>query len=94
MTARKPLVEASNAIASSVRGILRAHGIKLPERGDGESFADRVKEAMKPLAKSVQAAIEELLQAWELLHSQQQRMYRQLQDQLKSDPVAERLMTI
>jgi len=94
MTARKQLVVASNAIASSIRGILRAHGIKLPERGDGESFADRVTAVMKPLAKSVQAAIQELLQAWELLHSQQQRMYRQLHDQLKSDPVAERLMTI
>lgn len=94
MAARKQLVESSNAIASSARGILRAHGIKLSERGDGESFQDRVRKAMKPLAKSVQAAIQELLQAWELLHSQQQRMYRQLQEQVDSDPVAERLMTI
>lgn len=94
MTARKQLVQASTAMASSIRGILRAHGIKLPERGDGESFPDRVREAMSPLVKSVQAAIQELLQAWELLHSQQQRMYRTLNDQLKSDPVAERLMTI
>jgi transposase len=94
MTARKQLVQASNAIASSIRGILRAHGIKLSECGEGESFADKVKEAVKPLAKSVQAAIQELLQAWELLHGQQKRMYRQLHDHTKSDPVAERLMTI
>ena len=94
MTARKQLVQASTAMASSIRGILRSHGIKLPERGDGESFPDRVREAMSPLVKSVQAAIQELLQSWELLHSQQQRMYRTLHDQLKSDPVAERLMTI
>jgi len=94
MTARKQLVEASTAIASSIRGILRAHGIKLTERGDGKAFTERVEAAMTPLAKAVQAAIRELLQAWELLHAQQQRMYRQLHDQLKSTPVAERLMTI
>lgn len=94
MTARKQLVKASNAMASSVRGILRAHGVKLSECKDGESFEDKVREAMKSLAQSVQAAIQELLQAYELLYSQQRRMYRQLQDKLKSDPVAERLMTI
>jgi transposase len=71
MTARKQLVVASTAMGSSIRGILRAHGIKLPECGDGESFENKVREAMKPLAKSVQVAIQELLQAWELLHSQQ-----------------------
>jgi transposase len=93
MTARKQLVESSNAIASSIRGILRAHGIRFSESGE-ESFEEKVKEAIKPLAKSVQTAIQELLQAWELLHSQQKRMYRQLHAHTKSDPVAERLMTI
>lgn len=94
MTARKQLVESSNAIASSVRGILRAHGIKLPEQKDGKTFSARVEAVLMLLPQLVQAAIRQLLQAWELLHSQQQRMYKTLERQLQSNPVAERLMTI
>ena len=94
MTARKQLVECSTAIASSIRGLLRAHGIKLQERSDDGTFSAKVRAAIKGLPEQVRQAMEVLLQSFELLHIQQRAMYKKLQKELKVDPLAERLMTI
>lgn len=94
MTARKQLVECSTALASSIRGILRAHGIKLDGGSDETSFSSKVREAAKGLPERVQGALVELTQAFELLHAQQRRMYKTLQKNAKEDPVVERLTTI
>lgn len=93
MTARKQLVDCSVAIGSSIRGILRAHGIRLTEGTDDCSFSDKVRKAAQGLAEPVQRAIAELLQSFELLHAQQRRMYRDLNKGLKMDAVAQVLMT-
>jgi transposase len=63
LVARRQLVESSTALASSIRGILRAHGIRLAERGDGASFGERVVVAAEKLPAVVRSAIEELLRA-------------------------------
>lgn len=94
MTARKQLVEASVAIASSIRGILRAHGVRLLERSDGESFVAKASEAAAGLPREVRLALKELIESFELLQVKQRTMYSRLQKKLKNHPVAERLMTI
>ena len=94
MTARKQLVECSTALASSVRGILRAHGIRLDGSSDEVSFSGKVREAAKGLPEKVQGALAELMQAFDLLHTQQRYMYRMLQKNAKEDPVIARLTTI
>jgi transposase len=94
MTARKQLVQSSGALASAIRGILRAHGIKITGSSDDHAFVDKVKAAAEGLSKPVQQAIAELLQAFELLHGQQRRMYKALQKSLKQEEVVQRLMTI
>lgn len=94
MTARKQLVECSNAISSSIRGILRAHGIRLESGSDEKGFPERVANAASELSPAVQSALGELLQSFELLHSQQRRMYRDLHKTAKEDQLTQRLMTI
>ena len=93
LTARKQLVESGNAIASSMRGILRAHGIKLACATDEADFSQRVKAAAAKLDKQVQSAILEMLRAFELLHSQQRRMYRDLDKATKLEGPAKLLKT-
>lgn len=94
MTARKQICECSTAIASSIRGILRAHGLKIEEGSDDASFSKKVLRAAQELPESVNGAMRELLQSFELLHSQQVRMYKALTKETKNDPVTQRLMTI
>lgn len=94
MTARKQLVECSTALASSIRGILRAHGVKLEGGTDENGFPEKVCKAMKELPALAQAGIKELLKSFELLHSQQRAMYRRLEKHTKQDPLTKRLQTI
>jgi len=94
MTARKQLVESSLAMASSIRGILRAHGIKLGVRGDNSDFCRQVTTAMKELPIIVQRGLEELLKAYDLIHTQQRRLYQELQKNPRENEVTKRLQTI
>lgn len=94
LTARKQLVECSTALASSIRGILKAHGIKLVAGTDEVGFEDKVRSAMKALPPLARRGIVELLKAFQQIHEQQRRLYRELNKEAKKDAVIELLMTI
>lgn len=94
LTARKQLVESSTALASSIRGILRAHGVKLQAGTDQLSFAEKVTEASKAVPHLARRGIEELLGAFVLLHDQQRSLYKELHKQVKENEVTKRLQTI
>lgn len=96
MTARKQLVECSTALASSIRGILRAHGIKLEVGTDESSFGEKVRAACRTpgFSKAVKIAIEELLSSFERLHMQQRMMYKKLAKDVGRTELTERLQTI
>lgn len=94
MTARKQLVECSTSIASSIRGILRAHGVKLEGGTDEVGFCEKVNKAAKNLPNLAKRGIEELLIAFELLHKQQRDLYRVLNKNTKDNEVTKRLQTI
>lgn len=94
MTARKQLVECSTALASSIRGILRAHGVKLDKETEQEGFAEKVQRAMKKLSRLAQRGIVELLKAYTQLYEQQRKLYKELNKEAKSDDVTQLLMTI
>jgi len=95
LTARKQLVESSAAIAASIRGILRAHGIRLGGVGSDEpKFAPSVKAAVAPLDQQVRDGILELLRAFELLHAQQRAMYRRLQKETLLEGPAKLIRTM
>ena len=94
MVARKQLVDAGVGIVSSIRGLLRANGVKLVASSDEEHFEVKVKAAMVELPRLVQSGIRPLLATYLLLRRQQRRMYRQLQKWANENPVSERLMSI
>lgn len=94
MIARKQLVESSCAIAASIRGILRAHGIRIGVVGSDEpSFAKTIKAVAATLDKQVEDAILELLKAFEQLHDQQRKMYRRLDKETRAEGPAKLLRT-
>lgn len=94
LVARKQLVESSSSIASSLRGILRAHGIKLSCRSNDERFAEEVRQASNELPPLARAGIVELLRSFETLHFQQRAMYKLLQMHSRRTKVISRLETI
>jgi transposase len=96
MTARKQLVECGGALASSIRGILRAHGVKLENCGSDKmaGFEKQVITAMRKLPKLARRGIAELLKAYTQLHEQQRRLYKELNKEAKSHEITALLMTI
>lgn len=94
MTARKQLVECSTAIASSIRGILRAHGVKLEGGCDESSFGGKVRKAMQSLPKLARRGILELLSAFEQLHEQQRTLYKELHKSARANRTTKLLQTI
>lgn len=94
LTARKQLVECNTALASSIRGILKAHGVKLVAGTDEVGFEGKVRIAMRSLPPLAQHGIVELLKAFIQIHEQQRRLYRELNREAKKDAVIELLMTI
>lgn len=94
MTARKQLVESGTAIASSVRGILRAHGIKIDVGSDEESFGEKARAAIKALPDTLQYALKALINSYEELHERQRTLYKMLHKLAKTNQVTSRLMTV
>ena len=94
LTARKQLVESSAAIASSIRGILRVHGVRLTAGSDEGNFVTKVRAAAQELPPKARAGIEELSKAFELLHEQQCAMYRVLRNEVPKHPDTARLIAI
>lgn len=94
LTARKQLVESSTAMGSAIRGILRAHGVRLGASSDAGSFTDKALAAAEELPAKARAGIKELVRAYEVLHEQQRRMYRELQREVPKSPEAARLVAI
>jgi len=94
MTARKQLVECSNSLASSIRGILRAQGIKLESTNDAPDFESQVIKAMKKLPPLAARGVKELLIAFRQIYLQQRALYQELNKHARGSEIAERLMTI
>jgi len=94
LTARKQIVQCSQALGSSIRGILRAHGVKLDTGSDEADFETRVRSVLKALPALAQRGIEELLKSFIQLHGQQRALYKELDKHAKKNEVTELLRTI
>ena len=94
LAARKQLVESSTAFASSIRGILRAHGIRLMAGSDEGNFAEKARAAAQELPPKAREGIEELVAAYEMLHWRQRAMYKALRNEVPKHPETARLVEI
>lgn len=95
LKARKQLVESSNSIASSIRGILRTYGIKLTVGSDSARFSEQVSQITQEqqLPESICIAIKELLESFTILRSKQKSMLKQLKAVAKACPITQQLQT-
>jgi len=93
VTGRKQMCDAAQGLASSIRGIFRAHGIRLvvPE---GTEFSQIVIDRLSELPPLVREAIRPMLKAWSDLNDSQKKLYRRLEKRAKKSPECELLMSI
>ena len=91
LVARSQLVGQRQAIANTIRGLLKTFGIVIPH-GSKAPFAARVREAGAD-NDVLMAIIGPLLEAWEALRGQIGVFDRQIVARAKADETAKRLMT-
>jgi transposase len=92
LVARSQLVTQRQAIANSIRGLMKTFGIVI-QRGAKGLFADRVRAAGEG-NDAMMAIIEPMLTAWQALREQTAVFDKQIVARAKTDPVANRLMTV
>jgi transposase len=92
LVARSQIVGQRQTLANTIRGLMKTFGIVVP-RGCKGVFATRVRAAGEGNAP-LMAIIEPLLAAWQSLREQTLVFDRQIAARAKSDPVAQRLMTV
>lgn len=94
LTARMQVVKSATAMLSTIRGLLRAHGIIVPAGGGGK-FERNVRRILKDTDQMLRDAIEPLLGAWSMLHDEEKRMYHVLSRKVpRENPEIKRLMTV
>lgn len=92
LVARAQLVSQRQAIANTVRGLLKAFGLKVVAGSKG-LFAPRVREAAEG-NDALLAIVEPMLLAWQALREQVAVLDRQVLARAKADATTRRLMTV
>src|SRR3712207_6697195 len=92
LVARAQLVSQRQALANTIRGLLKSFGHRLA-RGSGGLFAPRVREAAEG-NDALLAVAEPLLAAWQALREQVAVLDGQLLARAQADATARRLMTV
>ena len=90
LTARMQIVRSATKLYNTIRGLLRAHGIRI---GEGRAkFQERVRKVLEEASPVLQNAISPLLDSWLELRKQEKQMYRAIRKTIvESDPVAQEL---
>ena len=92
LVARAQLVSQRQALANTVRGLLKTFGLRVA-RGSGGLFAPRVREAAEG-NDALLAIVEPMLLAWQALREQAAVLDRRILARAKDDATARRLMTV
>lgn len=92
LVARRKFVEHLIAIETTIRGLLKVHGLKLGALHRCQ-FAAKVKKLLAD-APDLRMAIEPLLEARNMMRKQKVALDRQLSQMARRDKVCQRLMTI
>jgi transposase len=94
LSGRAALVKVSTQLKNTIRGLLKACGIVLPEGGEGEEFAERVRAKLTSLSPEVQRTMEDLLAVWLGAYDRQRQAYKELLKLAKKDESMTRLMSV
>lgn len=92
LKARKGLIQAVGQHHSRIRGLLRAHGIRLGQVSAGH-FEQRVVEEVERLCPELITAIRPLLDSWQVLRGLIVEMTKRIKQLSRNDEVCRLLMT-
>ena len=93
LVARRGLVDAQRQQSNRIRGVLRAHGVRLGAVPSGE-FVHRVVESARCHCPGLLVALEALLDAWLALRQSLARLTRHLKRLVREDRVCQLLMSV
>ena len=93
LKARQGLVETANAMGARIRGLLRAHGIRLGKVSEGE-FEARVRDRVSSEAPELKSLLRPLLKIWREATRAADRLYRDLGRRSRRDPLRGLLMSV
>lgn len=90
---RQALLRTAKASAASIRGLLRAHGIRVGRVAEG-AFASRVRELVSVGAAQLSETIEALLVVWQHSRTAAAQLERALRRESRQDPVCRHLQSV
>lgn len=93
LQARQALVKSSKAQASSIRGLLRAQGIRLGKVSEG-AFADAVMTVVSREVPALADAFASQLRVWALATEEAARLKRVIRQRSQADAVTKRFETV
>lgn len=93
LTARAGLVETANALNARIRGLLRAHGIKLGQVAERE-FEQKVRVLLTERLPSLVAAFEPLLVLWRQAIDGAETLRKTLAAMTRQDAVCRRFLSV
>src|SRR6185503_18038022 len=94
LKARKVVVEQRTYLTNSIRGLLKAYGIRLSCSATTNIFFSLVREKITDLTETVRFSIEMLLANAEILHKQIKEFNKKIQSMIVQDEQAKRLQKV
>ena len=93
LTARAGLVEASSALNARIRGLLRAHGIRVGKVAE-KDFEFKIRDLIQARAPGLAGALTPLLALWRQAIDGAEALGKQIAALTKADALCRRLMTV
>lgn len=87
LQARQALLKSNKALASSIRGLLRSHGIRLGKVSKGE-FVAQVKKVTAQEAPGILAALSGMLDAWVVTGERAEQIKKAMVKECKQDEIS------
>ena len=87
LQARQALLKSNKALGSSIRGLLRSHGIRLGEVSKGR-FVEQVKKVTEQEVPGLFSALSGLLDAWTITRERAEQIRKMIVQQCKQDEIS------
>lgn len=91
--ARQTVIKNRQGMANTIRGLLRAHGIRLGKVGNGE-FEKAVQEVTRREVPGLEGAMENLLTLWKAAKDAEKQLTREIETRSKADEVTQRMQDV
>jgi transposase len=93
LRARQALQKQNKALLSSIRGLLRAHGIQLGKVSEGQ-FVSRVTETVEQQLPELLTSFKAMLEIWEMTRTQVNQLKAEIEQACKEDTISQCLESV